>query len=183
MQAEVVTQAEYARHRGVSKQAISKQVAKGKIPVLPNGKIDKAAADLALGNSIERVDAEEAEQEARPRGAPATGGLTQAKTVTEVYKARLAELEYGRETGKYVEAAGIADASAACGETIVRIVRTISTKAEVVGAAMTKDGVAGVRAALKAIEQELLQRISDAFSKMAADAAAGMSVNEGHHDQ
>lgn len=184
-QAVKMTQVEYAAHRGVSKQAVNKRIKAGKLPVLPDGKIDAAAADLVWGENTERVNTPD---EALPTGGPRApspdaGGLTRAKTVTEVYNARLAELKYGREVGKYVEAAGIADAGAACGEAVVRIVRTLASKAELIHAAGVKDGVAGVRAALKSTEFEFLTRISDAFSKMAAAAAAGAPVQEGETEQ
>jgi hypothetical protein len=107
-----MSQAEYARHRGVSPQAINKQVKARKIPVLPNGKIDVAAADRALGETRERVTIrDDVEADEAPRAAPAPvagAGLTKAKTATEVYRARLAQLEYEERTGKLVPAAAAA---------------------------------------------------------------------------
>jgi hypothetical protein len=109
-----MSQADYARHRGVSRQAIGKLIGK-KITLLPNGKIDVVAADRALGETRERItlrddgddDAAPAAVEA-PRAAAPTGGLTKAKTVTEVYRARLAQLEYEEKTGKLINAAAAA---------------------------------------------------------------------------
>lgn len=107
-----MSQAEYARHRGVSPQAINKQVKARKIPVLPNGKIDAAAADRALGETRERVTIrDDVDADETPRAAPAPvagAGLTKAKTATEVYRARLAQLEYEERTGKLVPAAAAA---------------------------------------------------------------------------
>jgi hypothetical protein len=104
-----MTQSEYARHRGVSPQAIHKQIKAGKIPLLPNGKVDAVAADRALGETRERItirdDVEEAPRAAAP---PADAGLTKAKTATEVYRARLAQLEYEERTGKLIDAAAAA---------------------------------------------------------------------------
>jgi hypothetical protein len=111
-----MSQAEYARHRGVSRQAIGKLIGK-KITLLPNGKIDVVAADRALGETRERVtvrddepdgDAASAPEVEAPRAAAPTGGLTKAKTVTEVYRARLAQLEYEEKTGKLIPAAAAA---------------------------------------------------------------------------
>jgi hypothetical protein len=108
-----MSQADYARHRGVSRQAIGKLIGK-KITLLPNGKIDVVAADRALGEARERVtirdDVDEAPAPAveAPRAAAPAGGLTKAKTVTEVYRARLAQLEYEEKTGKLINAAAAA---------------------------------------------------------------------------
>ncbi len=52
----LMTQADYARHRGVSRQAISKLVKSGKIAIDDAGKIDAVAADLELGEAVERVN-------------------------------------------------------------------------------------------------------------------------------
>jgi len=109
-----MSQAEYARHRGVSRQAIGKLIGK-KITLLPNGKIDVVAADRALGETRERVTIRDEEPDEDggapvegPRAAAPTGGLTKAKTVTEVYRARLAQLEYEEKTGKLIPAAAAA---------------------------------------------------------------------------
>jgi|SRR5579859_5458290 len=48
---ELITQSEYARSRGVSKQAIGKLVAKGVIPLI-DGKIDPSVADLKLRENV-----------------------------------------------------------------------------------------------------------------------------------
>jgi len=101
-----MTQSEYARHRGVSPQAVHKQIKAGKIPLLPNGKVDAVAADRALGETRERITIRDDVDEApRAAAAPAPGaGLTKAKTATEVYRARLAQLEYEERTGKLIDA-------------------------------------------------------------------------------
>lgn len=105
-----MTQSEYARHRGVSPQAVHKQIKAGKIPLLPNGKVDAVAADRALGETRERITIRDDVEEApRAVATPAAGaGLTKAKTATEVYRARLAQLEYEERTGKLIDAAAAA---------------------------------------------------------------------------
>jgi hypothetical protein len=104
-----MTQAEYARYRGVSPQAINKQVKAQKIPLRPNGKIDVAAADRALGETRERVtlrdDVDEPPRAAQVMAAPEAPGLTKAKTATEIYKAKLARLDYEKKTGELISAA------------------------------------------------------------------------------
>jgi hypothetical protein len=168
MDAPFMTQAEYARHRGVTRQAVGKFVASGKIQ-LHNGKIDAAEADLALGQTIERVNSPPIDSREAP-------GLTRARTVTEVYRARMAELQYERALGNLVAADGVADAASACGETMVRIVRSLSARADELNAAAAQDGLPGVRALLKVIEHDMLQNVSLAFAQLASDATRSEAV-------
>jgi hypothetical protein len=168
MDAEWMTQAEYARHRGVTRQAVGKLVAAGKIK-LHNGRIDAAEADLALGETIERINTPAADAREAP-------GLTRARTVTEVYRARMAELQYERALGNLVATEGVADAAAVCGETMVRIVRSLSTRTEELNAAAAQGGLPGVRTLLKTIEHDMLQNVSAAFAKLANDAARGEAI-------
>jgi hypothetical protein len=99
-----MTQAEYARYRGVSPQAINKQVKAQKIPLRPNGKIDVAAADRTLGETRERVTLRDDVDEPPRAAPPEAPGLTKAKTATEIYKAKLARLDYEKKTGELISA-------------------------------------------------------------------------------
>lgn len=124
-----MTLADYARHRGVSKQAISKNK---KIPRLPNGKVDVVAADRALGEARERITIrdeapESASVSPEPFAAPRpaeSAGLTKARTATEVYNARLKQLEYEERTGKLINAA---DAAREWGRTLAKLVADTET--------------------------------------------------------
>src|ERR1700730_14598366 len=115
----LVSQAEYARHRGVGRSAIADLVKRGKIALIEkDGRkwVDAAAADRALGETRERISlrAEPAAPTMAPDVAaamPSAGDgakLTKAKTATEVYRARLAQLEYEEKTGKLIPAAAAA---------------------------------------------------------------------------
>jgi hypothetical protein len=161
-----MTQAEYAKHRGVARQTIHKMVKAGKIPVGNDGKIDAAAADFALGENRARIDEPQA-------SAPQTAesiGLTRARTANEVYKARIAQLEYQKRLGNVLPKAGVIDASSRCGEVMLRIIRGLSMRAEEIAAAGTREGIAGVRTVLKAIERDQLTRAAAAFSDLAEQA-------------
>lgn len=48
-----MTQAQYARHVGISRQAVSAQIKKGQIPVGPDGLINPVAADQARAMLVE----------------------------------------------------------------------------------------------------------------------------------
>lgn len=163
-----MTQAEYARHRGVSRVAIHKAIGAGKIPFREeNGKklIDPAAADLALGVNVQRAIAED-EPEERERVQPA--GLTAARTANEVFKARLAELAYAKELGKVRPVEDFTVATQICCEVMLRAIK-IAKRSDEVNAAATRGGVIGVRDVLRQIERDLRTVVADAFTKLAAD--------------
>lgn len=160
----MMTQAEYARHRRVSRQAISKLVKAGRIPVDGNGKIDPAAADFALGEDRSRID------EPRAAAPGESSGLTKARTATEVYKAKLAQLQYEKALGNVVSTEGVTQAAIACVEVVQRVVRRVSGLAEELAAVALKDGVPGTRVRLKQAEREILEQLSQAFDNLARDA-------------
>ncbi len=96
-----MTQAEYARHRGKSRQYISR-LAKAGVLVMRAGKVDVASSDAVLDDRpepvSERVTASPAEV------APAGTTFAQAKTADMVFKAKLRKMEYDVRMGKLVEA-------------------------------------------------------------------------------
>ena len=96
-----MTQAEYARHRGKSRQYISR-LAKAGVLVVRAGKVDVASSDAVLDDRpepvSERVTASPAEV------APAGTTFAQAKTADMVFKAKLRKMEFDVRMGKLVEA-------------------------------------------------------------------------------
>jgi hypothetical protein len=112
---------EYARRRGVTLAAVQKARDTGRIPVLPNGRINPAAADAAWDSNTEPVQQargvtggsapKEYAQQVRepsvpaPRGeGPAAGSLAAAQAVRFNYQARMARLDYEQRIGKLVNA-------------------------------------------------------------------------------
>ena len=121
----------YARHRGVSHVAVKKAIDIGRITALPDGTIDPAAADAQWAqNTLQPRKAATAESantsKARaepaatgktqppPREAPdagvpplSTGGtsLLQARTVNEVLKAKLKQVELAEKKEELVDRA------------------------------------------------------------------------------
>lgn len=97
----LLTVAEYAAHRGVSRQAVDKALAAGRISVVGGGLIDCTCAD--------------AEWEANtgpPRGAGSRKGgggkeYARARAEREGYNAARARLELARLEGEMVDAAGV----------------------------------------------------------------------------
>lgn len=96
-----MTQAEYARHRGKSRQYISR-LAKAGVLVLRGGKVDVAASDAVLDDRPEPVSERVAAAQANV--APAGTTFAQAKTADMVFKAKLRKMEFDLRTGKLVDA-------------------------------------------------------------------------------
>lgn len=96
-----MTQAEYARHRGKSRQYISR-LAKAGVLVLRGGKVDVGASDAVLDDRPEPVSERVAAAQADV--APAGTTFAQAKTADMVFKAKLRKMEFDLRTGKLVEA-------------------------------------------------------------------------------
>ena len=119
----------YARHRGVSHVAVKKAIDTGRITALPDGTIDPEAADAQWAqNTLQprRAAAQEQISNPKTRRAPSTadampqrdapesgapplsaGGtsLLQARTVNEVLKAKLNNLELAHRKKELVDRA------------------------------------------------------------------------------
>jgi len=96
-----MTQAEYARHRGKSRQYISR-LAKAGVLVMRAGKVDVASSDAVLDDRPEPVS--ERVTASPTDVAPAGTTFAQAKTADMVFKAKLRKMEYDVRMGKLVEA-------------------------------------------------------------------------------
>ncbi len=108
-----ITQAEYARRRGVSRQIISRQVQLGIIKLLPNGNIDPAKADKQLEDNLNPAFTPNAPQsvEADNRVGPALRGkqgdkskmtFNKVRTLEKGYDVKLKELVYKEKVGELV---------------------------------------------------------------------------------
>ena len=118
----MMTQAEYARYRGVSRQAVSKAVRAGRIVLSEEGRIDPEAADASWRRNTDPSKPSNSVA-GDPRGAvPRTRrSIRQAqhatttnsssgpdyhvsRAVRETYLAKLVRLEYELKTGKLIDA-------------------------------------------------------------------------------
>jgi hypothetical protein len=173
---ESMSQAEYARHLGVSRQQVSKDVKAGKIPVGADGRINPADADFARRSSRVRVNTPAEPPEAPASYGPAeTSGLTKARTATEVYRARLAQLEYDERLGKLRPVDDIMAAAQACADQLVRALDQLPRRADEIAAAARAEDVAGVRVLLKTIVRDIRRLAADEFAKLAAGAAPNVA--------
>lgn len=194
---QLLTQAEYARHRGVSRPAITKLINSGKIPetafsIGQDGKrrIDVAAADFALGESRERIlSTDDHGDDADGGGADPTFGsnagnrgaagasdvarLTQARTATEIYRARTAELEYDQKVGRLLSVDDVTRAMEKCAAVIVREIEQLPNFADEIAAAHARDGVPSVRITLKNIARTIRGALEQSMRLAAADDETG----------
>jgi hypothetical protein len=106
----LMTKAEYAKHRGVSRPYISK-LAKNGILVMRGGKIDVAATDTVLDDRpVDDVNVPPASgtaAAARPVAEPSGqsgASFGQARTIEMVFRAKLRRLEFETKQGKLIEA-------------------------------------------------------------------------------
>jgi hypothetical protein len=108
MPRDLMTQAEYARHRGTSRQYVNK-LAKAGMLVMRGSRVDVAASDSVLDDEPEPVsDRVVAGPATAPAAAPAevapgTTTYAQAKTADMVFRARLRKLMYDQKSGKLME--------------------------------------------------------------------------------
>jgi hypothetical protein len=174
---DLMSQAEYARHRGVSRQAVNKAIVAGKIP-LHDGKIDPAEADLAMGDNTSRVRADDEPPARGNDGAAQSSGLTRAKTFEAVYAGRMAELKFNRELGKLRPVDQIESGAQRCAEVVLRAIDRIAGRAEDLTAMVTKDGLVGARTALRDIARELRSVAAKEFATLAAAEHVGDDESE-----
>jgi hypothetical protein len=174
---ELISAAEYARHAGISKAAVSKQIASGRIPVYgPTGEkvaagdpgkklIDAAEADRARSQTRIRVNVADVEAASAPGGAPAWDqgqpNLTRARTASEAYRAQLLRLDLEERRGKLMQVSKVEDALTFAGEKIVRVIDQLPMDADDLATAVAKGGVQALRLALKEIARRMRTAIAD----------------------
>jgi hypothetical protein len=186
---DLVSPAEYARHAGISKAAVSQQIQNGRIPAYgPAGErvepgspgkklIRLAEADLARAQARVRVSVDDEEEEpvqaapsapraapAADRGQPANSTLTRARTASEAHRAQLLRLELDERRGKLMQVAKVEDALAIAGEKIVRIIDQLPMEADDLATAVARGGHQALRVALKDTAQRMRMGIADALS-------------------
>jgi hypothetical protein len=129
----VVSQAEYARHRGVSKKTVTQWKQGGKL-VLADGGVDVEASDAYLkkyrtaglkgndkGNELPKARSGESAEQAAVRILSTTGAdmsIEEAKRVKENYLALLNQLEYDQKSGAVVL---VSDVAKAVGEEYAKV--------------------------------------------------------------
>ena len=165
-----MTKTEYARHRDVKQPYISKLIRQGKIPVKENGRINAADADFALDGNRERVPVR---AEAEPSGGfdgGHGGRLTQAKVGTEIYRARLAQLEYELKVGKLVSVNDVRASMDICAEALARDLDRLPAFTDDLATAFTRGGIKDLRKALGKVAREMRAQMVENMRLIGEDA-------------
>ena len=90
----LMSQRQYAAHRGVAHSAVQRAIAEGRISTAPDGRIDSELADDEWERNTITPDGEGSK-------------LLRARTVYMVAKARLADMQLKRLTGELLPAAEV----------------------------------------------------------------------------
>lgn len=187
--------AQYAAHRNVSREAVRKAIAGGRIPKTAIRRdnagvswINVAAADFALGQAQGRVDfsADDppaaAEQNFQPTSSSpsvpegsaeaASPSLTEARTRTEGYNAEIKRLEFEQRIGRLLETDDVGLSMQRWAEVAVREIDQLASRADDLAAAFTRNGVDGVRRALKDITRQMRATIEQNMRLLGAEEGA-----------
>ncbi len=116
---ELLTQKEYARRRGWSKQYVNQLVRQGRIPIR-DGRIDPIIADAALardrdparGRTFSTAPVAQPEPVGPPGQDPAArvqGSYAKARTLREHFRAMREKMDYEAAIGRLVEVAEVRD--------------------------------------------------------------------------
>jgi hypothetical protein len=99
----LLTQAEWARHKGFSRQYAAKLIKQGTVR-LTNGKVDTAQAEAALAALREPLRQVTSDEPFEGGGQSLSTLLLKSRIKTEVERGRLLEAKAKAETGKLVSA-------------------------------------------------------------------------------
>lgn len=161
------SQADYAKHAGISRQAVSKAVKAERIPIRPDGKIDFAEADLARNAvavpTTENPNPANGEQ---PEAAQNQGGFSYAdhRAAREEYQAKLARLQYEREIGELLPLQEVEAAIVEVGRKIQQSLDSLTAWADELDAAARNGGADGVRSVLKAKVRDLEKMTAESLN-------------------
>jgi hypothetical protein len=166
---ETMSQGEYARHRNVTSARIAALLRDGVLRLIERG----GARVLDVRECDAILDERKAGQARMPlpgQAAPSNiAGLARARTATEVYNARLRQLEYELKIGQVVKAEDLVRSMEHCAEMVVRHLDRIPVQAEEYAAAFTAGGLPALRTALKNAVREVRKTLADNMRMHAAD--------------
>lgn len=180
-----MTQADYARHRGFSRQYINRLVQAERIALDAEGRIDPAQADTALesqadpargmGDDGRRPPDSIGETPPAGQGAPgpAVPSFSEVRIRREEWKTKQAELDYKKQTGELLDRRETIEAAITAGRKIRGSLDLVPGMAAEITAAAMGAGEAGVKALLRRKVRSLEEDIA------AALAVLGGGIEEG----
>lgn len=169
-----------AQARGVSKPAISQNLRKWKdrgvtIPTRMEGRtllINVAAYDAARGEVGNPAYGQEPERD-EPGTKPGTDPVFSREQAREkAYSADMKKLQLARELRTTVAIDRLEDEIARVLEPIVKAIDRLPGMAEDVAAAISQNGVQGVRVALKTAATDLRNQVADGLAGLASELRA-----------
>lgn len=171
------SQAEYARHLGISRAGVQKRKASGHLIFASPGVVDFAASDAAFAAQADPVrvtaspTAAASPMPATAAAAPAGGGFQGAKAQREYYLAQTAKLEFEKATGQVVDRELVEDAMMAAGRSIRRSLDALLLRSDEIDAAARQGGVNAVRRVLREALIETQTAAAEALRGLAIEAA------------
>jgi hypothetical protein len=154
-----MNQSEYARHRGVSRQHVSKLVRMGKLILTEDGQIDATAADQAIAENRARLNPRDVDKKPASDAPLPIGGLTKARILNEELRSKLVQLELGEREGELLRRDDVVASIGVCAEAIRRELDQLPLRAEELVGAAIEGKAAGLRAALAKVVHEIETRI------------------------
>jgi hypothetical protein len=152
--------AAYAEHRGVTRQAVHKAIAEGRIPLV-RGRIDRDDADRRWAEATtpppESPEAGEGAREVT---------FNRARTLTQITRARILQLQFEEMSGRKLDAAKVRDLVYAQGKAVQdELISQPARLAPALAAAKTR---AEIEKVLSIDNREILERLARAAGAAAA---------------
>ena len=181
-----LTISDLARERGVDKSAVSRRVARmeglGLVTTRVQGKaklVNLAEFNRAAASTVDGV------RELNGRGAtgpPDAGApnsddpvLAREQARRVGYSADLAKLDLDERLGRLVEVEAVRLSLETCALELVRVIDQLPARADALAAAVAKEGVAGLRAALRAVARAWRDTLARAAERFASGESLGES--------
>lgn len=176
-----VSAAEIARLKGVSRQAISKRLRRyvddGLLQKDAAGKVSLAEWDTVTQEATDpaRLLGSDTPVEPAEIGAPAAvkeprdDSYQRQKARAAQYDADLKEIQLRKEQGRLLPIEGVTAAMARCAEVLVRDIDRLPAKADDLATAVSRNGAAGLREALKGVAREMREHVAANMRLLAED--------------
>jgi predicted ArsR family transcriptional regulator len=175
----MMTAGEIAQRDGVTPQAVTKkfrELAERGLEVERDarGRISKANVvqyDLLRDRVGDPSKDQRPQREEEPTLAADPQSYDEALRKKTWYEAERKRLELEEQVGALIKVAEIEQAIDACAEAIAAVVRRLQSETDALATAVTRDGVHGLRVALKALETRMLADIATALDGIAEGRA------------
>ena len=178
------SQAEYARHAGISEPAVSKLKRNGRLVLTSDGRVDFAATDdarrrgadpsRALAGTAPEIPAPVSREPADPPTTPLQAPMTFAEVKAEDawYSARLKQIDLETQLGNILLKDAVAEAEMTAARTVRMSIDSLPGHAEEIVAAATSGGADAVRGVLRTIARRIEESLASQLTAMAEEADA-----------